>query len=333
MRQRAIAAFFALLMMVSAPDRTAGAERHVLTDTALNIRLTLPEGFEPVSNDALPSTLASTYVYRRGDPGGEQAIVLIIEPLDGVLPHDPDNSKPAEIPGVERTYREAWKTFQLQVLVYRNAALGEKAVLRTVTVPIRPRALRITAVGFEPHDRKAAHALRDVLIRLDGPTNWTVPLSPRERGEALADGLIRMLAVLAGITAIPYVLCAWRGRAFRNKATAAGLDPADASQKIRPKWVGYLPGVYTGYAGLIVFLWMTLRNLRRGDFFIPGESWTALALGLAVLAGVTAFVMHRRGRAKRQILSTRPPLPTASSATGDEGGQPPPPPGTDGLSR
>ncbi len=278
----------------------------VIADKNLNITLTLPEGFEPVPDFHSPPNTDVRHAYRRMNSDGTAGAYIFIETLGGTIDREPMNEKEVLKHGVERLYREKWKSFEVDVCVLKEILGGATCVTRNVQVPIVPRAVQLRVVGLESRDAELAALTQTLLASLDGPSNW---LTNEQRGERLGEGLMIMTLWIVGIGAFVYCMAAWRTRSFRTKAFSIGHSMEWANQKIRPSWAWYLLPAYLLYAtefasGFVFMDAMERRGLHETKLWLAIVGSCSAQLVTLIIGGI---IMWRRVKCKRRILAN--PLP------------------------
>jgi len=276
---------------------TATAAGPTIYDEDLHITLILPDGFEPVL-DMPPSPDADIrHAYTRPDSDGNSAVLVLVQALRGTIGREQMGEKWRAF-GADRVYSEKWKSFEVEVVVSKKDQDGSTVIVRSVQVPIAPRAIQVTVFGDESNDAELADLTKALLASLDGPSNW---LTNQSRAKALGEAVGKLAFWIVVFGAVVYVLTVWRTGCFQAKAVAAGIPEELAKQRIRPSWAWYLPGAYVFMAGLLggsmmVFIFRGREAIRY--------TLGVFCLGLFVASLLTGIVMWRRVRTKRRILAT-----------------------------
>jgi hypothetical protein len=205
-----------------------------------------------------------------------------------------------------------WKALPLDVIAWHTMSdKGAKSAARWVQIPLQHQAISILV--FVPLEKEAFAdgLMRDFLIGLDGPTNWTVApvLTSTERATRIALGLAWLVVLHAGLI---LGVRAWRRHVLRRKANPAASAPFQALNTAlatpAPRKPGYwirvfavvfgLIGVALGYMALVAAGVALIFNVTWGDSFrdvlLVFESMCLLPL--LVVSGVLAYGRRGRGR-------------------------------------
>jgi len=269
-----------------------------ISDKQLCFTLTLPAGFEsvPKVSDS-PETRDIKYAFKRMNPDGESAILVLVQNLGGTI--TPKHAQPGEVKkmGGFGVYREMWESFDLDVAMVRETRGGVYYMTRNVQIPIKPCAIQLTIFGLESQDAEMALVTRQLLASFKGTRSLTQDdSSPRAMGAAG----FKIVITLVVIGSIVQSLTNWSTRRFRCKALQGGIPVEIASQKIRPSWIWYLLSAYMFFASVI--------GAAIGVVYLDGLStWfsEALACCCAITSlAIAVSAMRSRIGVKRQILAS-----------------------------
>ena len=159
----------------------------------LGYRFTLPSPFVP-----FPEAKAqSADIVDCWQEEGEGGVVLCIQRMHGVLPHDA--MKVSDIPDttVTQLTRFRWKEFVIQGLRTTRLQDGVHSVAIVAQVPLKPEAIQVVASSPLYQEEHARAMLEDVLASLEGQSNWLTSAQRSERmGKAVGTWIAIGVAVL-----------------------------------------------------------------------------------------------------------------------------------------
>ena len=162
----------------------------VVEQSELGFSLTLPDGFERITDQENSSDFVR--VYRQRSAGQPLAAVFSIERLHGTLPRL-DIEKAHANPKLDIS-TERWN--DLDILVARASEVidGVPAIILNAQIPLKPEAIQLKIVGPATQESRIKDLLRSTLGTLKGETNW---LNNEQRSQRLQEGMQRL-----GITVV-----------------------------------------------------------------------------------------------------------------------------------
>lgn len=166
-----------LIPLVATALVISAAHARELVSDQFGFRITIPDEFQDFP--PLKDRPVVLYSFLRPSPAGEKNVSIVIERMNGTIGQEP---MPAEVlesiratlpPGSSAGIcRREWKGYTVEGIEC-NMPYGEiRAITRSVQIPLLPGAIQINVAGPETADEEISQVLGQLLISLQGDSNW-----------------------------------------------------------------------------------------------------------------------------------------------------------------
>jgi hypothetical protein len=177
----------------------------VVENAEYHFSFTVPDGFVDSPESKLPEGL---YAFTRGTRGQPGFALLQLEPMRGTIGRQPlmrdvlekaaRNSAEAAGATIDgfAYHSVRWQGFELEAVITRLSAGGQKLSTVAVQVPLAKAAIMAHVSGAATDEARLEADLGAVLATLTGKSNW---LTDGERSARLGEAVGRVVGLLIGL--------------------------------------------------------------------------------------------------------------------------------------